>query len=99
MNAQTAIQEGQCDTCDVLIVDPPRKGLDPEVIQFLTGNHPTKPLPLSLRRVIYISCGFEALEYDIKTLLASGKWKIRASEGFALFPGSDHIETVVVFDR
>ncbi len=32
-------------------------------------------------------------------LLSSGLWKIKAAEGFALFPGSDHIETVVVLDR
>jgi hypothetical protein len=33
-----------------------------------------------------------------RELLRSGKWKIRAAEGYALFPGSDHVETVIVFD-
>ncbi len=36
---------------------------------------------------------------EIRELIASGKWKMKTAEGFALFPGTDHIETVVVFDR
>ena len=32
-------------------------------------------------------------------MLASGRWKIKSADGFLLFPGSDHIESVVVYDR
>ena len=34
-----------------------------------------------------------------RTLLDSKLWEIRSTEGFVLFPGSDHVESVVVFDR
>jgi len=34
-----------------------------------------------------------------RALLSSGLWKLRSADGFLLFPGSDHIESVVVFDR
>jgi hypothetical protein len=34
-----------------------------------------------------------------REILASGKWILKAAKGFVLFPGSDHLETVFVFDR
>jgi hypothetical protein len=52
-----------------------------------------------LNRLIYVSCGFDALERDSRTLLESKKWTIKSADTFTLFPGSDHVETVVVFDR
>lgn len=41
MAAEEAVEQGQCEEADVIIVDPPRKGLDDEVIQLLTNSHPT----------------------------------------------------------
>ena len=52
----------------------------------------------TLRRVIYVSCGFDALKRDAVALLDAG-WMLRHSEGFVLFPGSDHVETLAIFDR
>ena len=60
--AEEAVEEGQCDDADVLLVDPPRKGLDAGVMDLLLGTHPTTRTPGSLRTLIYVSCGFEALE-------------------------------------
>lgn len=51
-----------------------------------------------LRRVIYVSCGFDALKRDTVALISAG-WSLRHSEGFVLFPGSDHVETLAIFDR
>jgi hypothetical protein len=34
-----------------------------------------------------------------RALLSSGRWRLAAADGFLLFPGSDHIETVAVYDR
>ena len=64
----------------------------------LIGTHPDVATPPSLKRLIYVSCGFEALERDTKELLASGKWNIKSTDGYVIFPGSNHVETVVVFD-
>ena len=36
---------------------------------------------------------------DGRLLLESGLWKIKSVEGFVLFPGSDHLESVMVMDR
>jgi tRNA/tmRNA/rRNA uracil-C5-methylase (TrmA/RlmC/RlmD family) len=75
-------------------VDPPRKGLDQEVIDVLLDTSPTYSGPI---RLVYVSCGFKALERDLQVL--GTKWKILHAEGFVLFPGSNHIETLVVMDR
>jgi len=39
MAAEEAVEQGQCEDADVLIVDPPRKGLDEGVMQLLTNTH------------------------------------------------------------
>lgn len=50
--------------------------------------------------LVYVSCGYKALLRDCDKLLSSGGgWKIFYSTGYILFPGSDHIETLVVFKR
>jgi 23S rRNA (uracil1939-C5)-methyltransferase len=53
---------------------------------------------LQVKRLVYVSCGFEALKRDATALMAAG-WKVTHAEGFVLFPGSDHLETLAVFDR
>ena len=55
--------------------------------------------PRSLTRIIYISCGFKALESDTAVLLQQGTWKLVHAEGHVFFPGSDHIESLAIFDR
>lgn len=115
--AEDAIVAGQCDEVDVMIVDPPRRGLDAGVLNLLVDKHETaiansksqlilifviiinSLFVIDLKRLIYVSCGYDALEKDVRTLLESGKWKLRSVEGFVLFPGSDHLETVVALDR
>lgn len=76
----------------VLIVDPPRKGLDEEVVDYIcTGGHE------HLKLVAYVSCGFKAFERDCKKITGSGKWRVEFAEGYILFPGSDAIETLAFF--
>jgi hypothetical protein len=54
--------------------------------------------PKSLQRIIYVSCGFKALEVDTAVLLQGG-WKLLHAEGHVFFPGSDHLESLAIFDR
>jgi len=81
---------------NLLIVDPPRKGLDEEVINELV--FPTTNKKNRLKRIIYVSCGFKAFQRDCTRLIAGG-WVINHVEGHVLFPGSDALETLAVFDR
>ena len=90
---------------DVAICDPPRKGLENSLLDFLCGNDgknrlanwssQRRGLP---KRLIYLSCGWPAFERDCKALLRSGVWELRMAEGFLFFPGADHIETLAIFD-
>ena len=79
------------DNPDVVIVDPPRKGLERAVVEALC-----KPAPG--RRLIYISCGWESFQRDCERLLKGG-WKLTHAEAFLFFPGSDHLETLAIFDQ
>jgi tRNA/tmRNA/rRNA uracil-C5-methylase (TrmA/RlmC/RlmD family) len=96
---------------DVCLVDPPRKGLDEDVLAALAM--PKLRLPKAgtriqpatngtyLNRLVYVSCGFRALMRDCERLTspAGGGWRIQHAEGHVLFPGADHLETLVVFVR
>ncbi len=88
-NATSMAQSGELERADVLIVDPPRKGLDETVLKSLCTESRPKLL-------VYVSCGFDAFELDCTALLKS-KWNLDHAEGHLLFPGSDAIETLAFF--
>jgi tRNA/tmRNA/rRNA uracil-C5-methylase (TrmA/RlmC/RlmD family) len=75
---------------DTVIVDPPRKGLDKKLLAQIISTP-------SIRRVIYVSCGFESFKRDAEFLLQSG-FSLRHAEGFLFFPGTDQIEILAVFE-
>ncbi len=82
---------------EVLIVDPPRKGLDEFVIQSLTyGNNESCTLN-DTKLLVYVSCGFDAFQRDCDALLNSKRWVLDHVEGHILFPGSNAIETLAFF--
>lgn len=73
---------------NVVVVDPPRKGLTVPMRQALCKA--------ALHHLIYISCGWESFQRDALELLAAG-WHIENAEAFLFFPGSNHIELAVHF--
>jgi tRNA/tmRNA/rRNA uracil-C5-methylase (TrmA/RlmC/RlmD family) len=75
---------------DTVIVDPPRKGLSPLFIQKLTRS--------SVNQLIYVSCGWESFKKNSELLILNG-WNLKKLEGYALFPGSEHIELLALFER
>ena len=78
--------------CELLVLDPPRKGLEDEVVDFLCKGECS-----SIKLLVYVSCGFQAFQRDCDALLASGRWGLEFAEGHVLFPGSDAIETLAFF--
>ncbi len=74
----------------VVVVNPPRKGLAPDVIAAVLGGE--------ARRVIYVSCGPESLGRDL-ALLINGGYTVDAIEPFDLMPGTSQVETVVRLQR
>ncbi|MDO4316418.1 MAG: methyltransferase domain-containing protein, partial [Oscillospiraceae bacterium] len=75
---------------DVITVDPPRKGLSPEVIASVAGMAP--------RRVVYVSCDPATLGRDIK-LFASLGYRASRAAAVDMFPGTRHVETVALLNR
>ena len=87
-----ATEQALFQKSNVLIVDPPRKGLEDEVVEYLCNEGYKK-----LKLMVYVSCGFQAFQRDCDALMKSGKWKLEFAEGYLLFPGSDAIETLAFF--
>lgn len=79
----------ELDDAEVVLVDPPRKGLDPALLQRLVQT----PIP----RLVYVSCGLPALLREAELLLDSGAYRLTALRAFALFPYTEHVETLAVF--
>jgi len=76
---------------NVVIADPPRKGLDPELTQFL-GEHPPE-------RFVYVSCSLESFLSDARRLTERGSLRLCALTAFNLMPFTEHVETVARFER
>lgn len=75
----------------LVIADPPRRGLDPELRDFLAENPP--------ERFIYVSCSPDSLINDTARLTAAGKLRLSALSAFDLMPFTEHAETVAIFER
>ena len=75
---------------DVIVVNPPRKGLSEAACQaVLAAGAPT---------LIYVSCGPESLGRDLGRWAAAG-YVVDTVEPFDLMPGTGHVETVVRAQR
>jgi 23S rRNA (uracil1939-C5)-methyltransferase len=76
---------------DVVIADPPRKGLDAELKAQLLGKPP--------QRFIYVSCGLPSFLADTAQLTAAGTLRLTSLSAFNLMPYTEHVETVACFER
>ena len=75
---------------DVIVVDPPRKGLSPDVIDAMAVMSP--------RRIVYVSCDPATLARDVKLLSEKG-YTLQSAEAVDMFPRTFHVETVVSLSR
>ena len=75
---------------DVICVDPPRKGLAPEVVRAAAQMVP--------RRIVYVSCDPATLARDVKLFAAEGYGAVRAA-AVDMFPGTANVESVVALER
>ncbi len=75
---------------DLVIVDPPRKGLSPLALQHLLAASP--------RLIIYISCNPATLARDLKEIVQSG-YKAKQVKPIDMFPHTFHVETVTILKR
>lgn len=75
---------------DVIVVDPPRKGLTPELIATIAGMQP--------ERVVYVSCDPATLARDLK-LFTEHHYSVEEITPVDMFPRTAHVETVVMMSR
>ncbi len=75
-----------CGPVDLLLLNPPRIGLAPEIPGQVRGLQP--------RRIIYVSCDPATLARDVKRL--GREFEVREIRSFDLFPQTAQVETVVV---
>ena len=75
---------------DVVVVDPPRKGLNADTIEALARFAP--------RRIVYVSCDPATLARDVALLKQRG-YVLKNALAADLFPRCSHVETVVLLSR
>jgi 23S rRNA (uracil1939-C5)-methyltransferase len=73
----------------VVILDPPRKGVDPGIVRGLAGD----PVPL----LLYLSCNPTTLARDLKGLLEA--YELKDLRIYDFFPHTPHIETLAVLEQ
>ena len=75
---------------DAVVLDPPRKGLAPEVIDAVCVMAP--------ERVVYVSCDVATQARDLRRFAESG-YVAREAVAVDMFPRTAHVETVVLLTR
>ena len=75
---------------DVVVVDPPRKGLNADTIEAL---HRMRP-----RRIVYVSCDPATLARDVALLKERG-YELKNAMAADLFPRCAHVESVACLSR
>jgi len=80
----------QIKPIDLVVLDPPRAGLNAKARQALTDLAP--------EQVIYISCDPSTLARDLKHLTEAG-YALQSLHAFDMFPQTAHVETVVELRR
>lgn len=75
---------------DVVMVDPPRSGLDPDTVRHLCELAPKK--------ILYISCNPTTQAENVKELQAAG-YRIEVVQPVDQFPHTVHIENIIVLSR
>lgn len=75
---------------DVLVVDPPRRGLSPDFLQAVSELRPP--------RMIYVSCNPSTLARDLRYLVEQG-YGLTCVQPVDMFPQTGHVECVTLMSR
>ncbi|HJG36371.1 23S rRNA (uracil(1939)-C(5))-methyltransferase RlmD [Enorma phocaeensis] len=86
-----AVREFPADEVDVLVVDPPRAGLDPQAVELISDT--------SARDVAYVSCDPATLARDLARFAKRDVFEPVTITPVDLFPETFHCETVVHLSR
>ncbi|NRF97159.1 23S rRNA (uracil(1939)-C(5))-methyltransferase RlmD [Paenibacillus dendritiformis] len=76
-------------TPDVIVVDPPRKGCDPGLLDTMLAMRPD--------RIVYVSCNPSTLARDLR-VLADGGYTVTEVQPVDMFPQTAHVECVILME-
>jgi 23S rRNA (uracil1939-C5)-methyltransferase len=85
---------------DLIVLDPPRKGIDPNILALIKERGP--------KHIIYVSCNPATLARDLKILCQTtesgenssiGGYKLKRVQPVDLFPQTYHVESVALLER
>ena len=76
---------------DILLLDPPRKGCDPQAIAAILKLQPS--------RIAYISCKPSTLARDLQLLCQSGVYQVASIQPADFFPQTTHIECCTILNK
>lgn len=76
---------------DILLLDPPRKGCDRQVIAAIRKLQPA--------RIAYISCKPTTLARDLKLLCQSDSYQVASVQPVDFFPQTNHVECCVILNQ
>ena len=74
---------------DVIITDPPRAGMHPDVVKTILRAAP--------RRIVYVSCNPATQARDLQEL--DTQYKVKAVQPVDMFPHTPHVENVVLLEK
>lgn len=81
---------GRSPRADVIVVDPPRKGCDQELLDTILKMQP--------ERIVYVSCDSATLARDLK-ILCQGEYELKRVRPVDQFCHTSHVETVCCLHR
>ncbi len=86
----TEFARGFQEKADVLIVDPPRKGLSEQGVEDIARIDP--------RRIVYVSCNPNTLKRDLERFAHKG-WKADWVQPVDMFPQTPNVEAVCLLEK
>jgi len=85
--SQFAVNQNS-DIPDLILVNPPRRGIGSTLINFLQTVSP--------RYILYSSCNLTSLVSDLKSLIG---YRMLSVQLFDMFPHSEHMEILVLMEK
>ncbi len=89
--SEHAIRDLERQAVDAVVLDPPRQGCAPAVIDAVFTR-------LAPPRVVYVSCNPAALAEELPAIVAAG-YRVTSVRPVDMFPHTPHVEAVAVLDR